>query len=225
MNPRLTGAELAVLMEAAGTASTGVVGSAYAAVAAEAGHRPGARTSHPAHRGRARSRGADGTGADGRRRRALHQRDHRDPQGSAPHAWRTGPPGRLLFAVRRSGPGRLDHVRPARARRGDAGVAGGLGPGLDHGRPDPLRRGRVARPGGAARGDHRVHRAHHAVPDSGAPRLSHDGPELTDEPDLRGGAGHPRTDPAGHGVAARCGADQHVRPDRDDGLDHRARSG
>jgi acyl-CoA synthetase (AMP-forming)/AMP-acid ligase II len=40
MNPRLTGAELAVLMEAAGTASTGVVGPAYAAVAAEAGIDP-----------------------------------------------------------------------------------------------------------------------------------------------------------------------------------------
>jgi acyl-CoA synthetase (AMP-forming)/AMP-acid ligase II len=40
MNPRLTAAELAVLMEAAGTASTGVVGPAYAAVAAEAGIDP-----------------------------------------------------------------------------------------------------------------------------------------------------------------------------------------
>jgi acyl-CoA synthetase (AMP-forming)/AMP-acid ligase II len=40
MNPRLTGGELAVLMDAAGTASTGVAGSAYAAVAAEAGLDP-----------------------------------------------------------------------------------------------------------------------------------------------------------------------------------------
>jgi long-chain acyl-CoA synthetase len=40
MNPRLTGAELALLTEAAGTASTGVVGSAYAAVATEAGIDP-----------------------------------------------------------------------------------------------------------------------------------------------------------------------------------------
>jgi long-chain acyl-CoA synthetase len=40
MNPRLTAAELALLMEAAGTASTGVVGSAYAAVGTEAGIDP-----------------------------------------------------------------------------------------------------------------------------------------------------------------------------------------
>ena len=40
MNPRLTGAELALLMEAAGTASTGVAGPAYAAVAAESGIDP-----------------------------------------------------------------------------------------------------------------------------------------------------------------------------------------
>jgi long-chain acyl-CoA synthetase len=40
MNPRLTGGELALLMEAAGTASTGVVGPAYAAVAAESGIDP-----------------------------------------------------------------------------------------------------------------------------------------------------------------------------------------
>ena len=40
MNPRLTGGELALMMEAAGTASTGVAGSAYAAVAAEAGMEP-----------------------------------------------------------------------------------------------------------------------------------------------------------------------------------------
>jgi acyl-CoA synthetase (AMP-forming)/AMP-acid ligase II len=40
MNPRLTGHELAVLMEAAGTAATGVVGARYAAVAAEAGIDP-----------------------------------------------------------------------------------------------------------------------------------------------------------------------------------------
>ena len=40
MNPRLTAGELAVLMDAAGTASTGVAGSAYAAVAAEAGLDP-----------------------------------------------------------------------------------------------------------------------------------------------------------------------------------------
>jgi acyl-CoA synthetase (AMP-forming)/AMP-acid ligase II len=40
MNPRLTGGELAVLMEAAGTASTGVVGPAYTAVAAESGIDP-----------------------------------------------------------------------------------------------------------------------------------------------------------------------------------------
>jgi acyl-CoA synthetase (AMP-forming)/AMP-acid ligase II len=40
MNPRLTGGELAVLMEAAGTATTGVVGAAYAAVATEAGIDP-----------------------------------------------------------------------------------------------------------------------------------------------------------------------------------------
>jgi long-chain acyl-CoA synthetase len=40
MNPRLTGGELALLMEAAGTESTGVVGPAYAAVAAEAGIDP-----------------------------------------------------------------------------------------------------------------------------------------------------------------------------------------
>jgi long-chain acyl-CoA synthetase len=40
MNPRLTGPELALLTEAAGTASIGVVGSAYAAVGAEAGIDP-----------------------------------------------------------------------------------------------------------------------------------------------------------------------------------------
>jgi long-chain acyl-CoA synthetase len=40
MNPRLTAAELAVLMEAAGTASTGVVGAGYEAVAKEAGMTP-----------------------------------------------------------------------------------------------------------------------------------------------------------------------------------------
>jgi acyl-CoA synthetase (AMP-forming)/AMP-acid ligase II len=40
MNPRLTGGELAVLMKAAGTVSTGVVGSGYEAVAAEAGMSP-----------------------------------------------------------------------------------------------------------------------------------------------------------------------------------------
>jgi acyl-CoA synthetase (AMP-forming)/AMP-acid ligase II len=40
MNPRLTGGELAVLMDAAGTASTGVAGSGYVAVAAEAGMEP-----------------------------------------------------------------------------------------------------------------------------------------------------------------------------------------
>jgi acyl-CoA synthetase (AMP-forming)/AMP-acid ligase II len=40
MNPRLTGGELAVLMEAAGTAATAVVGAAYATVATAAGMRP-----------------------------------------------------------------------------------------------------------------------------------------------------------------------------------------
>jgi acyl-CoA synthetase (AMP-forming)/AMP-acid ligase II len=40
MNPRLTGSELAVLMAAAGTTTTGVVGDAYAAVAAESGIDP-----------------------------------------------------------------------------------------------------------------------------------------------------------------------------------------
>ncbi len=40
MNPRLTGGELAVLMQAAGTATVGVVGVGYAAVAAEAGIEP-----------------------------------------------------------------------------------------------------------------------------------------------------------------------------------------
>ena len=40
MNPRLTGGELTVLMQAAGTASAGVVGAGYSAVAAEAGIRP-----------------------------------------------------------------------------------------------------------------------------------------------------------------------------------------
>jgi long-chain acyl-CoA synthetase len=40
MNPRLTGGELAVLMEAAGTMSTGVVGAAYAGVAQAAGISP-----------------------------------------------------------------------------------------------------------------------------------------------------------------------------------------
>jgi long-chain acyl-CoA synthetase len=40
MNPRLTGGELAVLMKAAGTVSTGVVGSGYEAVAAAAGMSP-----------------------------------------------------------------------------------------------------------------------------------------------------------------------------------------
>jgi long-chain acyl-CoA synthetase len=40
MNPRLTSGELAVLMEAAGTASTGVAGPAYAAVAAASGLEP-----------------------------------------------------------------------------------------------------------------------------------------------------------------------------------------
>jgi acyl-CoA synthetase (AMP-forming)/AMP-acid ligase II len=40
MNPRLTSGELAVLMEAAGTAATGVVGARYAAVAAAAGIDP-----------------------------------------------------------------------------------------------------------------------------------------------------------------------------------------
>jgi acyl-CoA synthetase (AMP-forming)/AMP-acid ligase II len=40
MNPRLTAAELAVLMGAAATASAGVVGSAYAAVGADAGIDP-----------------------------------------------------------------------------------------------------------------------------------------------------------------------------------------
>src|SRR5580658_6637411 len=40
MNPRLTGGELAVLMEAAGTATTGVVGAGYGAVAAAAGIHP-----------------------------------------------------------------------------------------------------------------------------------------------------------------------------------------
>ena len=40
MNPRLTGGELAVLMEAAGTAATGVVGAGYTAVATEAGIDP-----------------------------------------------------------------------------------------------------------------------------------------------------------------------------------------
>ena len=40
MNPRLTGGELAVLMHAAGTATVGVVGAGYAAVAAEAGIEP-----------------------------------------------------------------------------------------------------------------------------------------------------------------------------------------
>jgi long-chain acyl-CoA synthetase len=40
MNPRLTGGELAVLMKAAGAVSTGVVGSGYEAVAAEAGMSP-----------------------------------------------------------------------------------------------------------------------------------------------------------------------------------------
>jgi long-chain acyl-CoA synthetase len=40
MNPRLTGGELALLREAAGTASTGVAGPAYAAVAAASGIDP-----------------------------------------------------------------------------------------------------------------------------------------------------------------------------------------
>jgi acyl-CoA synthetase (AMP-forming)/AMP-acid ligase II len=40
MNPRLTAGELAVLMEAAGTVSIGVVGPAYATVAAESGIEP-----------------------------------------------------------------------------------------------------------------------------------------------------------------------------------------
>ena len=40
MNPRLTGGELTVLMQAAGTASAGVVGAGYSAVAAEAGILP-----------------------------------------------------------------------------------------------------------------------------------------------------------------------------------------
>jgi acyl-CoA synthetase (AMP-forming)/AMP-acid ligase II len=40
MNPRLTGGELAVLMQAAATSSTGVVGAGYAAVAKEAGINP-----------------------------------------------------------------------------------------------------------------------------------------------------------------------------------------
>jgi acyl-CoA synthetase (AMP-forming)/AMP-acid ligase II len=40
MNPRLTAGELAVLMDAAGTVSTGVVGDAYVAVAAESGIDP-----------------------------------------------------------------------------------------------------------------------------------------------------------------------------------------
>jgi acyl-CoA synthetase (AMP-forming)/AMP-acid ligase II len=40
MNPRLTGGELAVLMEAAGTVTTGVVGAGYERVAAEAGIDP-----------------------------------------------------------------------------------------------------------------------------------------------------------------------------------------
>ncbi len=40
MNPRLTGGEVAVLMQAAATASAGVVGAGYSAVAAEAGIDP-----------------------------------------------------------------------------------------------------------------------------------------------------------------------------------------
>jgi acyl-CoA synthetase (AMP-forming)/AMP-acid ligase II len=40
MNPRLTGGELAVLMDSAGTVATGVVGPAFIAVAAEAGIDP-----------------------------------------------------------------------------------------------------------------------------------------------------------------------------------------
>jgi acyl-CoA synthetase (AMP-forming)/AMP-acid ligase II len=40
MNPRLTSGELAVLMEAAATVATGVVGAGYASVAAEAGIHP-----------------------------------------------------------------------------------------------------------------------------------------------------------------------------------------
>jgi acyl-CoA synthetase (AMP-forming)/AMP-acid ligase II len=55
MNPRLTGGELALLLEAAGTVSTGVAGRAYTAVAAESGIDPvlGASTlltgSEPSH--------------------------------------------------------------------------------------------------------------------------------------------------------------------------------
>ena len=82
MNPRLTAAELAVLREAAGTASIGVVGPAYAAAAAASGLDPVLGPAAFVHRLARQRCEHQGPGAGGRGRRALHQRTTGTPRSS-----------------------------------------------------------------------------------------------------------------------------------------------
>ena len=139
MNPRLTSGELAVLMEAAGTVTTGVVGRHLRGGGGRGGDRPRPGRRRPARRRRGTSTGADRTRSGERCRRPVHQWHDRDTQGRAAHARAGRPPDRRLRAGRRPRAGGVDHVRPSRAHRGDAGSAGRAGQGLDHRRPDPIR--------------------------------------------------------------------------------------